>query len=541
MQIGVAAGAAGREAARWLASSRAGYCEATEPFDIGDCLFGDKGNFALMKRYRTPAEASAECLKACGRCERCRFVSLSRRDCSWYAACNLSALQTSPSGFQSGAFDPTRTLAASSVLAKASQRSLTHRVMEQQLELELVRNELHTARRLPALAAWDESRSTVCDRGERLRVHADGEPRHNEVECLRACLLASGCVAAQVDTTPDAAENCVLFEKCQEMVDAGSRAASVWRRRHPSWPVTTAAQVRWRTNATLVLASYSAKLAWLSMLPPQLMDVVLYQKVDDTGGDDDEASREVPFLPASGGPRVSQRLHELCAALCQYCAVATCAGRVAYFRALPNYQSKGAMHGGAREPHCFFQFLVDFYDNLPNVVVFSQDDGLYAAPFHREASALKRLLARGWESTWGMPQRPTEGDCLCIWHNTSFSRATDGAQVWPILRFVWRTVFNLSEAQVATRPTTWPLKATFAVGGRALRSRPLTLYRALLRLSTVPCRGSPTASEGETPLPGLYPWATAFERLWFDLLDPKLPVAGNVMRRVEQSCRVWKH
>ena len=48
-----------------------------------------------------------------------------------------------------------------------------------------------------------------------------------------------------------------------------------------------------------------------------------------------------------------------------------------YYATIPNYgQTHKLPFGGSREPYGYLQFILDFWDNLPNVMIFSQDDCL---------------------------------------------------------------------------------------------------------------------------------------------------------------------
>ena len=84
-----------------------------------------------------------------------------------------------------------------------------------------------------------------------------------------------------------------------------------------------------------VVSSYDAELAWLGSLPKGMFDIVIYQK----------HGRPVEF--------VTQHTSDL-----------------VYFQPLRNF----GVDGGSREAGVYLQFLIDFYDNLPPAMVFSQDD-----------------------------------------------------------------------------------------------------------------------------------------------------------------------
>ena len=68
--------------------------------------------------------------------------------------------------------------------------------------------------------------------------------------------------------------------------------------------------------------------------------------------------------------------------------------------------------------------------------------------------------------------RPSASSCLCLVHTTDFSPESE--PLWPVLAFTWTHVFNLSfpHTKLQKRRTTWPHKATFAVGASTIRARP---------------------------------------------------------------------
>ena len=79
----------------WVQQAREGHCGVTSFDAPSDCAHGDKGVLGLLpQEVETPLKAARACLARCAACERCRFVSLSRRlaDCSWYSSCDLSRL-----------------------------------------------------------------------------------------------------------------------------------------------------------------------------------------------------------------------------------------------------------------------------------------------------------------------------------------------------------------------------------------------------------------------------------------------------------------
>ena len=84
------------------ASYGSGFCQATEEGKPGDCSVGTMGSWGLGARHTISWKvASQVCMHRCLACNRCRFVSVSltQKDCSWYASCDT--LQTSVPGFHS--------------------------------------------------------------------------------------------------------------------------------------------------------------------------------------------------------------------------------------------------------------------------------------------------------------------------------------------------------------------------------------------------------------------------------------------------------
>ena len=77
----------------WLSSSVQGTCGTTTE-GASDCSSGDRGSWRNPHTRWRPAVAW--CLRKCASCARCAAisVSLSYRDCSWYARCDFGALST---------------------------------------------------------------------------------------------------------------------------------------------------------------------------------------------------------------------------------------------------------------------------------------------------------------------------------------------------------------------------------------------------------------------------------------------------------------
>lgn len=161
-----------------------------------------------------------------------------------------------------------------------------------------------------------------------------------------------------------------------------------------------------------------------------------------------------------------------------------------------------------------------------------QDDSAFSKWFEGGGAMLRGRLAAGWHETWGAARRPDAHSCMCQMVDNHFSPRSE--VMYTLLRFTWREFLNVStsadgsENGGAGRRTLWAFKSTFAVGGAAVRARPVSFYRALLHLSTVSgCLDN-----------GLFPWSYMFERAWVDLFDPSLSaVPGIAARDVPRLCR----
>jgi hypothetical protein len=74
-----------------------GFCNATWRFS--DCDHGQLGSWALSDAaWLSQRTAEVACVRACLGCDRCGVVSVSarRRECSWFAQCDMRRLQTLP-------------------------------------------------------------------------------------------------------------------------------------------------------------------------------------------------------------------------------------------------------------------------------------------------------------------------------------------------------------------------------------------------------------------------------------------------------------
>ena len=180
---------------------------------------------------------------------------------------------------------------------------------------------------------------------------------------------------------------------------------------------------------------------------------------------------------------------------------------LAYFAVIPNYGQTGKIpYGGSREPYGYLQFILDFWGNLPPVVIFSQDDCLargcaWGARLERLDTAL-----RDWPRHFS--GIPSASNCFCkfIREDKYLNR---GYFWWRFMSFAQERMFNVTLARRSS-VVTWPQDATFAVGSAAIASQPLWVYESWTRLMTV---------EKACIRAGTIMWAHSLERLWFEVFD----------------------
>ena len=159
------------------------------------------------------------------------------------------------------------------------------------------------------------------------------------------------------------------------------------------WPVP-AGQVVWRANATIVVASYTSRLDWLRTIP-DAFDVALYHKHDFVASPSGRArtmsderlplhfmrNRQLCNAMSTTGPRVGLPLEPCPADRCICSTGPKGDHRLAYYRTLPNYgRTDGNVRGGSREPYPYLRFILDFWDNLPNVLIFTQEPSCLCLP-----------------------------------------------------------------------------------------------------------------------------------------------------------------
>ena len=155
-----------------------------------------------------------------------------------------------------------------------------------------------------------------------------------------------------------------------------------------------------------------------------------------------------------------------------------------YFSVVPNYgNTKKAPYGGSREPYGFFQFILDFWDNLPPVVIFSQDDCLARGCAWGKQLPSLGLRLQAWATEWGDGKSLTPRNCLCKYIREDKYRSR-GYYWYRWMSFMQERVFNESMVNRSS-VVMWPQDATFAVGRAAIRQQPFWMYEAMTRLMTV--------------------------------------------------------
>lgn len=97
-----------RAGKHWVDTLPVGHCGITSASQSkraeGSCATGDKGVLGLPVEALDSWEAALnECRRRCEHCDRCRYVtaSLFYRDCSWYHACDLRAIDRRGIDFRS--------------------------------------------------------------------------------------------------------------------------------------------------------------------------------------------------------------------------------------------------------------------------------------------------------------------------------------------------------------------------------------------------------------------------------------------------------
>ena len=290
---------------------------------------------------------------------------------------------------------------------------------------------------------FDVNMGVECNRGSSKLLK---ETRIKSVRsCREACAAQVECVAAELDQVLG---KCMLWRECLYREPA-MRFGSAWGKRRATsgirvmhrvgrpWPVP-AGQVVWRANATIVVASYTYRLDWLRTIP-NAFDVALYHKHDFVASPSGRARtmsderlplhfmRDRPQLcfnfRSATHPRVGFPLEPCQPGQCNCSTGRNDDHRLAYYRVLPNYgrtdgkiRANGDNHnapGGSREPYPYLLFILEFWDNLPNVLIFTQDDCVHKTCTWMIAAPRSIGMLQDWRRHWGEPLAPTRYNCMC--------------------------------------------------------------------------------------------------------------------------------
>lgn len=174
--------------------------------------------------------------------------------------------------------------------------------------------------------------------------------------------------------------------------------------------------------------------------------------------------------------------------------------------------------------YAYLQFILDFWDNLPHVVIFTQDDCLKrGCGWGAQLPSLPYRLMH-WQEEWGAGKSISRSNCLCKYmrENTYKRRG----YFW----YSWMSLMqeNLFSEHMANRSVhvVWPQDAAFGVSAFNIRRQPRWLYEVVQRVLTV---------EGGCGGGGTIMWAHAMERLWFELFDATLtksiPETSTVLQK----------
>jgi hypothetical protein len=211
-------------------------------------------------------------------------------------------------------------------------------------------------------------------------------------------------------------------------------------------------------------------------------------------------------------------------------------------------------NSGGREAHTIALFAHTFYDDLPRLTIFAQDDGEQGG----HHSQLMRLSGRSgaalaaWADAAERQPFAEAETCLCQvvvedWWNpcpevVPFPEGTPrcyGDTYWP-MRWLMESFLGFPDAG-NWRAVRWPEAAQLVVPAWAVRSRPRLLYALALQLLNGSATGIGESGQDQdtnrvqllhrSARLGYRPWNThewshVFERLWFAVFDARYTPAG---------------
>lgn len=323
-------------------------------------------------------------------------------------------------------------------------------------------------------STWDREPEASLDSTNATHVLRKLDRSVTEAACADLCHAESAADCCGVTITVGGF--CTLFRNCS-VVFPDQHVSALFRPTF-EWP-TGKAHVRWQAPAALVVASYKRPLDFLWRVSPARADIVIYQK-----------DGRPPSFAQNG------TMHNL-----------------RYFAHLTNFGEKG----GSREALVYLQFLIDFYDNLPATVVFSQDEqGLSGndawVPFLTAGGELGSVPLDDTFQAGGI----NKDNCLCAWVTEDvYDVQTYGwfhEVNWFDTELLGNDWYVTPESYPRKRRLEWPQAAFFAVSRRHARLRSLELYRAARTLTRV---------ESKWRHESTLEWANVFERLWFRIFFPE--------------------
>ncbi len=167
------------------------------------------------------------------------------------------------------------------------------------------------------------------------------------------------------------------------------------------------------------------------------------------------------------------------------------------YKVVPNYGKRG----GSREPGAYLSFLLDFYHNLPRVMVFAQDD----TP--KLPSRLASLSVVDMEALHAPLVRPNRSNCLCN-HVLERFYAKGEYHWFHHVQTLRAAIFGRRHHRQTDRLIAWPSAASFMVTSEHVRLRPVRVYSNLYRFFQV--------DEVCPRIGRSLEFAHAMERTWFD-------------------------
>jgi hypothetical protein len=193
-----------------------------------------------------------------------------------------------------------------------------------------------------------------------------------------------------------------------------------------------------------------------------------------------------------------------------------------------------AMHNaGGRDAHTLASFIVSYYDNLPRLTFFVQDDMA-----EHKTVGLRGIKDTTSFETWASLAEAAPfthlHTCLCsIVIEPTWTLERYGPELYNPMRWFMERFLGMDVAASNWTAVRWPANADLVVPASAIRSRPKELYMFILLIfnGTSPANGQHGSIAADTTvvvqaplrdrgnLVGMLPMAHVFERLWFAVFD----------------------